>query len=168
MWKRNARRSAYPEIQLSLTPSDLDILLGRCDLIRRLIPPSREFHHASTSWRGGSVRIRVTLYPHISTRAPNIQKHRSWSMTSDQQDTKTPTRRKVRRRPPQVVRVLATPSFSRLLASQALFDIGAVARTVVQSWVMYDLTGSNLWVGLVSRRPRASRPCPADFFRRGR
>lgn len=55
-----------------------------------------------------------------------------------------------RRRPPQVVRILAIPGFSRLLASQALFDIGAVARTAAQSWVMYDLTGSNLWVGLVS------------------
>ena len=55
-----------------------------------------------------------------------------------------------RRRPPQVVRVLAIPGFARLLASQALFDIGAVARTAAQSWVMYDLTGSNLWVGLVS------------------
>ena len=55
-----------------------------------------------------------------------------------------------RRRPPRVLRVLAIPGFTRLLASQALFDIGAVARTAAQSWVMYDLTGSNLWVGLVS------------------
>ena len=58
--------------------------------------------------------------------------------------------RKRARRPPQVIRVLAIPGFARLLASQALFDIGAVARTATQSWVMYDLTGSNLWVGLVS------------------
>ena len=71
-------------------------------------------------------------------------------MTSDQQDTKTLTRRKVRRRRPPVVRVLAIPGFSRLLASEALFDIGAVARTAAQSWVMYELTGSNLWVGLAS------------------
>ena len=55
-----------------------------------------------------------------------------------------------RRRPPRVLRVFAIPGFARLLASQALFDIGAVARTAAQSWVMYDLTGSNLWVGLVS------------------
>ena len=54
------------------------------------------------------------------------------------------------RRPPRVLRVLAIPGFARLLASEALFDIGAVARTAAQSWVMYDLTGSNLWVGLVS------------------
>lgn len=53
-------------------------------------------------------------------------------------------------RPSQVLRVLAIPGFARLLASQALFDIGAIARTTAQSWVMYDLTGSNLWVGLVS------------------
>ena len=55
-----------------------------------------------------------------------------------------------RRRPPRVLRVFAIPGFTRLLASQALFDIGAVARTAAQSWVMYELTGSNLWVGLVS------------------
>ena len=55
-----------------------------------------------------------------------------------------------RRRTPEVLRVLAIPGFTRLLASQALFDIGAIARTAAQSWVMYDLTGSNLWVGLVS------------------
>ena len=55
-----------------------------------------------------------------------------------------------RTRPPRVLRVLAIPGFARLLASEALFDIGAVARTAAQSWVMYDLTGSNLWVGLVS------------------
>ena len=52
--------------------------------------------------------------------------------------------------PPPVLRVFAIPGFTRLLTSQALFDIGAVARTAAQSWVMYDLTGSNLWVGLVS------------------
>ena len=55
-----------------------------------------------------------------------------------------------RSRPPRVLRVFAIPGFTRLLASEALFDIGAVARTAAQSWVMYDLTGSNLWVGLVS------------------
>ncbi len=54
------------------------------------------------------------------------------------------------RRPPRVLRVLAIPGFARLLASEALFDIGAVARTAAQSWVMYALTDSNLWVGLVS------------------
>ena len=63
-------------------------------------------------------------------------------------DSSRPARR--RRRPPRVLRVFAIPGFARLLASQALFDIGAVARTAAQSWVMYDLTGSNLWVGLVS------------------
>ena len=56
----------------------------------------------------------------------------------------------VRRRPPRVLRVLAIPGFARLLASEALYDIGAVARTALQSWVMYALTDSNLWVGLVS------------------
>lgn len=69
-------------------------------------------------------------------------------MASDQPDV-SPTKDRFRRRP-QVMRVFAIPGFARLLASQALFDIGAVARTAAQSWVMYDLTGSNLWVGLVS------------------
>ena len=68
-------------------------------------------------------------------------------MSLDQPQTE---RRMRRRRYPDAVRVLAIPGFARLLASQALFDIGAVARTAAQSWVMYDLTGSNLWVGLVS------------------
>ena len=68
-------------------------------------------------------------------------------MSLDQPQTE---RRVRRRRYPDAVRVLAIPGFARLLASQALFDIGAVARTAAQSWVMYDLTGSNLWVGLVS------------------
>ena len=54
------------------------------------------------------------------------------------------------RRRPEILNILAIPGFARLLASQAMFDIGAVARTAAQSWVMYDLTGSNLWVGLVS------------------
>ena len=56
----------------------------------------------------------------------------------------------LRPRPPRVLRIFAIPGFARLLTSEALFDIGAVARTALQSWVMYDLTGSNLWVGLVS------------------
>ncbi len=55
-----------------------------------------------------------------------------------------------RRRPPQIFRVLAIPGFARLLASQALFDIGVVARTAAQSWVIYEVTGSNLWVGLTA------------------
>ena len=64
--------------------------------------------------------------------------------------SETDSSRPARRRPPQVLRVLAIPGFARLLASEALFDIGAVARTAAQSWVMYALTDSNLWVGLVS------------------
>ncbi len=58
--------------------------------------------------------------------------------------------RAVAKRPPRLLRIFAIPGFARLLASEALFDIGAVARTALQSWVMYDLTGSNLWVGIVS------------------
>ena len=61
-----------------------------------------------------------------------------------------PTARPARPRPPQVLRVFEISGFACLLASQALFDIGAVARTAAQSWVMYELTGSNLWAELVS------------------
>ena len=81
-------------------------------------------------------------------------------MSSDQNTARhahSPGRRPPRRRHPQVVRVLAIPGFTRLLASQALFDIGAVARTAAQSWVTYDLIGSNLRVGF---GPPASEPLP--------
>ena len=65
-------------------------------------------------------------------------------MSSDQntaQPAHTPGRRPPSRRPPQVLRVLAIPCFAHLLASQALFDIGAVARTA-QSTIVY--TDENL------------------------
>ena len=69
-------------------------------------------------------------------------------MTTQPESGETRSRRQHRR--PRVIRVLAIPGFARLLASEALFDIGAVARTAAQSWVMYALTDSNLWVGVVS------------------
>lgn len=40
--------------------------------------------------------------------------------------------------------------FSQLLGYAAVVDIAAVGRTAAQSWVAYDLTGSNLWVGAVA------------------
>ena len=40
--------------------------------------------------------------------------------------------------------------FARLVASEALVDIGILARVAAQSWVAYDLTGSSLWVGSVA------------------
>ena len=55
-------------------------------------------------------------------------------MASDQTDA-SPPKSRFRRTSP-VLRVFAIPGFGRLLASQALFDIGAVARTAAQSWVM--------------------------------
>lgn len=64
--------------------------------------------------------------------------------------TTRPQTGSARSRPSRVLRVFAIPGFARLLTSEALFDIGAVARTAAQSWVMYDLTGANLWVGIVS------------------
>ncbi len=62
----------------------------------------------------------------------------------------SPARRVPFRRPPEIHRILAIPGFARLLASEALFDIGVIARTAAQSWVIYDITGSNLWVGAVA------------------
>ncbi len=40
--------------------------------------------------------------------------------------------------------------FAQLIASEALVDIGVLARVAAQSWVAYDLTGSNLSVGVVA------------------
>ena len=40
--------------------------------------------------------------------------------------------------------------FARLVTSEALVDIGILARVAAQSWVAHDLTGSSLWVGSVA------------------
>ena len=37
-----------------------------------------------------------------------------------------------------------------MVASEAVVDIGVLARVAAQSWVAYDLTGSSLWVGAVA------------------
>ena len=74
--------------------------------------------------------------------------------------TTTPRRRAPRRRRPELIHILAIPGFARLLASEAFFDIGVVARTAAQSWVIYDITGSNLWVGAVA----GIRAIPALIF----
>ena len=72
-------------------------------------------------------------------------------MSTEQQTTDGVKDRAMRRRRyPEVVRVLAIPGFARLMASEAFFDIGVMARTAAQSWVIYDITGSNLWVGAVA------------------
>jgi len=40
--------------------------------------------------------------------------------------------------------------FTWVVASEAVVDIGVLARVAAQSWVAYDLTGSSLWVGAVA------------------
>ena len=40
--------------------------------------------------------------------------------------------------------------FNWIVASEAVVDIGVLARVAAQSWVAYDLTGSSLWVGAVA------------------
>lgn len=40
--------------------------------------------------------------------------------------------------------------FSWIVASEAVVDIGVLARVAAQSWVAYDLTQSSLWVGVVA------------------
>ncbi len=54
------------------------------------------------------------------------------------------------RRRSDFVETLRQPGFKQLIGSEALIDIGVLARVTAQSWVAYDLTGSNLWVGLAS------------------
>ena len=49
--------------------------------------------------------------------------------------------------------------FNWIVASEALVDIGVLARVAAQSWVAYDLTGSSLWVGAVA----AFRAVPSFF-----
>ena len=54
------------------------------------------------------------------------------------------------RRPSVVLNRTLQHGFARLVASEALVDIGILARVAAQSWVAYDLTGSSLWVGSVA------------------
>lgn len=61
---------------------------------------------------------------------------------------------------PTILRVLSQPGFSRLLLSEMLFDIGILARIAADSWLAYDITGSNLWVGIVA----GARAVPKFLF----
>ncbi len=49
--------------------------------------------------------------------------------------------------------------FNWIVASEAVVDIGVLARVAAQSWVAYDLTQSSLWVGAVA----AFRAVPSFF-----
>ena len=56
----------------------------------------------------------------------------------------------VNRRGADVLHQLFDRGFTWIVASEAVVDIGVLARVAAQSWVAYDLTGSSLWVGAVA------------------
>ncbi|MDA0232022.1 MAG: MFS transporter [Chloroflexi bacterium] len=61
-----------------------------------------------------------------------------------------PTPRSRRRLRPHFPEVLSDAPFRSLLLSQGIFDIGITMRLAAQSWVVFELTGSQLWVGLAA------------------
>ena len=46
-----------------------------------------------------------------------------------------------------ILNLLSDSSFRSLLVSQGVFDLAVFMRISAQSWVVYDLTGSEIWVG---------------------
>ena len=46
--------------------------------------------------------------------------------------------------------VLSDAQFRALIASQAIFDLGIFMRGAANSWVILELTHSQLWIGLVA------------------
>lgn len=56
--------------------------------------------------------------------------------------------------------ILALPAFRNLLAAGVMFDFSGNLRLAAQSWVVLDLTGSALWVGLSA----GARGVPAIVF----
>jgi MFS family permease len=61
---------------------------------------------------------------------------------------------------PKAVGVLADAQFRALVISQATFDLGIFMRGTANSWVVFELTQSQLWVGLVA----GVRAIPILFF----
>ena len=61
---------------------------------------------------------------------------------------------------PKAVGVLADAQFRALIISQAAFDLGIFMRGSANSWVVFELTQSQLWVGLVA----GVRAIPILFF----
>ncbi len=57
---------------------------------------------------------------------------------------------KIRKYRPVAVDVLADAQFRALIASQAIFDLGIFMRGAAASWVIFELTHSTLWIGLVA------------------
>lgn len=56
----------------------------------------------------------------------------------------------VNRHGSEIVHQLFDRGFNWIVASEAVVDIGVLARVAAQSWVAYDLTQSTLWVGAVA------------------
>ncbi len=65
----------------------------------------------------------------------------------------------VHKRRTVLIHQLFDRGFNWVVASEAVVDIGVLARVAAQSWVAYDLTGSSLWVGAVA----AFRAVPSFF-----
>ena len=61
---------------------------------------------------------------------------------------------------PKAAGVLADAQFRALVISQATFDLGIFMRGAANSWVIFELTQSQLWVGLVA----GVRTIPILFF----
>lgn len=61
---------------------------------------------------------------------------------------------------PKAVGVLADAQFRALIITQAAFDLSIFMRSTANSWVVFELTQSQLWVGLVA----GVRAIPILFF----
>ncbi|NQW20541.1 MAG: MFS transporter [Chloroflexi bacterium] len=51
---------------------------------------------------------------------------------------------------PKAANVLSDAQFRALVVSQAIFDLGIFMRGTASSWVVFELTQSQLWIGLVA------------------
>ncbi|HCI86942.1 MAG TPA: hypothetical protein DHV68_08870, partial [Dehalococcoidia bacterium] len=51
---------------------------------------------------------------------------------------------------PKFAEVLSNAQFRALIVSQAIFDLGVFMRGTANSWVIFELTHSQLWVGLIA------------------
>jgi len=51
---------------------------------------------------------------------------------------------------PKAADLLSDAQFRALIISQATFDLGIFMRGTASSWVVFELTQSQLWIGLVA------------------
>ena len=98
--------------------------------------------------RGGNVRRTKGApqldEPHLTTRST------SQHCANRHKAPPSPVLSNVNRRGADVLHQLFDRGFTWIVASEAVVDIGVLARVAAQSWVAYDLTGSSLWVGAVA------------------